>query len=128
MDVSEPAANNFDEEFCDVRSLLGSSPLSPESDREMSEEIAEGFMRLKELVTELFSEDNFKSKWEFEERGQFVQGLLKQLSNTAPDGDCGDPPTVSSDAGVHGDDGRDMLETERSDCGEDVNATSESEM
>ena len=44
----------------------------------MLEEISEGFNRLKELVSELLAVDGTKTK--IEENGQFVQGLLKQLS------------------------------------------------
>jgi len=96
MDPSDEDKNpcNSSNEFCSVTSLLGSSSSSSASsvsvrssglsgcETDMSEEIAEGFSRIKELVSELLDADTSKSKIKLEENEQFVKNLLKRFNDS----------------------------------------------
>jgi len=94
MDPSDEERNPCDssDEFCSVTSLLGTSSSSSASsvrisglsgcETDMSEEIAEGFSRIKELVTELLDADESMSKIKLEENEQFVKDLLKKFNDS----------------------------------------------
>lgn len=84
---------NSSDEFCSVSSLLGSSSSSLSApsvcglgqsgcETDMSEEIADGFSRIKDLVTELLDADETKSKIKLEENERFVKDLLKKFHDT----------------------------------------------
>ena len=84
---------NSSDEFCSVSSLLGSSSSSLSApslcglgqsgcETDMSEEITDGFSRIKELVTELLDADETKSKIKLEENERFVKDLLKKFHDT----------------------------------------------
>ena len=65
----------------------------------MMEVIAEGFARLKVLVSELLTVE--KSQRKIEENGMFVKGLLQQLSASTLDESL-DIPNTRTDVTVEG--------------------------
>jgi len=83
---------NSSNELCSVTSLLGSSSSSSASpvrssglsgcETDMSEEIAEGFSRIKELVSELLDADTSESKIKLQENEQFIKNLLKKFNDS----------------------------------------------
>jgi len=86
----------------------------------MMEEIADGFDRIKVLVSELLTVE--KSQRKIEENGMFVKGLLQQLSASTLD-DSLDIPNTRTDVAVDG-----KAKNIISDCSEDFNTSCEFSM